>query len=347
MASPRAILAAAALLLVARPAAAYSMTFGPSALPLIQQPYYNASMWSWGGSVVEVPGDPKNRYHMWAAAFTEGCGLSAWESNSQVIHAVSNDPLGPFAFTDVAVPVWAHNPQAVVANDGTFLLFTLGFSEAVRAANCSAAGAGGAARSRLDGHPPETMTLHSSESPYGPWDLVAENIFTGTNPAPWINEDGSVYVASHNGSVITVSVASTWRGPYSSSYIVTARPLEPDVNLEDPFLWFDKAAQKWRILGHMYNATDHKVQINVGFTAWSANASITSAWTSQAYTAPVFLTAVGMSDGSTLRLSRRERPKLLLDAVTGAPAVLYTGVCPDDSSSNCYTMGVPILSTSD
>ena len=334
------LLAAAA----AATARGYRMTFGPSALPLKAQPFYNASMWSWGGSVVEAADDPQWRYHMWAAAFSEGCGLSHWESNSQVIHAVANDPLGPFAFADVVLPVWAHNPQAVRHPDGTYLLYSLGFASPVAPGNCSAAAAAAGVRG---GHPAETMVLHASASPYGPWELVNPNIFTGTNPSPYVNADGSVYVASHNGSVIVVSYAPGWRGPYSPPEIVTARPLESDVNLEDPYLWFDRPSGRWRILGHMYNATNHTVQVLVGFSAESETADITSKWTAQAYADPVFTTAVAMSDGSTLQLSRRERPKLLLDATTGAPAVLYTGVCPKDSSSNCFTMGVPILSTSE
>ena len=50
-------------------------------------------------------------------------GLAGWESNSEVIHAVSNaGPAGPFAYHDTALVPWHHNPQAVQAPDGTWLI---------------------------------------------------------------------------------------------------------------------------------------------------------------------------------------------------------------------------------
>jgi hypothetical protein len=106
-----------------------------------------------------------------------------------VIHAVANNPLGPFVFFDVAVPVWAHNPQAVRHIDGTYLLYSIGFSSPVRASNCSAAGA--AAAAGLGGHPPETMTLHAAASPYGPWTRVPYVLPDNeTNPSAVVAPDG-------------------------------------------------------------------------------------------------------------------------------------------------------------
>ena len=69
---------ATSTLMLAAVASAYVVPLRPAPLPAVQV-YRNASMWSWGGSVIFVGG----RYHIYAAAFTEGCGLSAWETNSQ------------------------------------------------------------------------------------------------------------------------------------------------------------------------------------------------------------------------------------------------------------------------
>ena len=52
-----------------------------------------------------------------------------------------------------------------------------------------------------------------------------------------------------------------------------------------------------------------------------------------------------LQDGSSFGLLRRERPHLLLDATTGAPTHLYTGVCPDGNvygqmkqMRHCFTL---------
>jgi hypothetical protein len=96
----------------------YKLKLAPAA-PLSQQLYRNSSLSSWGGNVLHA-GDEGDiyAYHLFAAGFTNGCGLSGWESNSFVLHAVSQSPVGPFEFHDVALPVWHHNPQAIRAPDG-------------------------------------------------------------------------------------------------------------------------------------------------------------------------------------------------------------------------------------
>lgn len=372
----------------------YTMNLGPAAGPYQKASvFYNSSMWSWGGSVIEAPEDPTWRYHIFAAAFINNCGLSAWEYNSEVIHGVANDPAGPFTFLDVALPVWHHNPQIVRQKDGTYTIYTIAYNTTENTANCTHSD--DLASLLEGGHPAEMMSLHSSSSLYGPWDLVNLNIFSGTNPSPWVNEDGSVYVASHSRAVM-VSTAADWRGPYSSP-VAIAQPLEADVNWEDPFLFFDAPAGVWRLLAHSYNATNHTVQVRaqgllwltgmcmhyqlhsdhciaaprlsqvphysrivhatktssllqvlVGATAHSTNSSLWSEWVVQPYDQPVYTTIVPFSDGSTTQLKRRERPKVLLNATTGAPAFLYTGVCPSGSDADdCFTLGVPVLGTSD
>ena len=60
------------------------------AAPISSQAFHNDSLWSWGGSVVR---DDAGLYHLFAASFVNHCGLNAWETNSQVLHAVSTLPL--------------------------------------------------------------------------------------------------------------------------------------------------------------------------------------------------------------------------------------------------------------
>lgn len=342
-----------ALAVAARLAAAYVLNLAPAPL---DSGYQNASLWSWGGSVIETPQDPNYRYHMYAAAFVEGCGLYAWESNSEVIHAVSNDPLGPFTYLSQALPVYHHNPQALTAPDGTVLVFAIGMDPQGRLANCTADDNDARAAPQPLQHGAETVELWHAPTPYGPFQPLLNpaggfngyNLFNGTNPSPaWDpSGNGTLYVASHSGENMTISVAASWQGPYSAPRAIFPLHDGDGYQAEDPFLWFDAGAQRWRMLTHQYNTSDTKDQFRLGGFAQSATADIFSPWAVQPNEQPAYTAVVNYTDGSSAVLSRRERPKLLFNATTGAPAVLYNGVCPPDSRNNCFTLAVPVAGVS-
>ena len=72
-------------------------------------------------------------------------------------------------------------------------------------------------------------------------------------------ENGTVVIGAHDNVGFYVQVAPSWRGPFTrvpghlfvfegnKSHAVIN---EKDYVFEDPFLWFDKAAQRWRVLVH-------------------------------------------------------------------------------------------------
>ena len=78
---------------------------------------------SWGGSVLR---DDDGKLWMFAAEMANRCTLGQWTSNSQVVTAVSDSPEGPYVRQAIAIPPWSHNPDAVRAPDGTWVIFTLG-----------------------------------------------------------------------------------------------------------------------------------------------------------------------------------------------------------------------------
>jgi hypothetical protein len=110
----------------------YKLPLLPAAPPQ-SQAFHNASLSSWGGNAVK---DSAGVYHLFSAAMTLGCNLGAWTSNSEVIHATSSSPLGPFQFSDVALPPWHHNPQALLHPDGTWLIYTIGTAGVPKQHNC-------------------------------------------------------------------------------------------------------------------------------------------------------------------------------------------------------------------
>ena len=74
---------------------------------------------SWGGSVVYRDG----LYHMFASEIVNNCGLYSWTTNSQVIRAVSESPLGPYRKVQVIVPIFAHDANIIEAPTGELVLY--------------------------------------------------------------------------------------------------------------------------------------------------------------------------------------------------------------------------------
>ena len=87
-----------------------------------------------------------------------------------------------------------------------------------------------------------------------------------------------------------------------------------DFVFEDPFLFFDRHAQRWRCLVHQYNRKDPGHQILVGGAAVSLTPDLLGPWQLQSHTTPAYTVYVNDTKGGREQFARRERPKLLLDA---------------------------------
>ncbi len=82
----------------------------------------NSNWTSWGVSV-----SPSSTGVVgYAAEMAFECGLSAWTKGSQVVRVVGSSAIGPFTRTDIVVPAWSHNPDAIHSIDGKTVIFTLG-----------------------------------------------------------------------------------------------------------------------------------------------------------------------------------------------------------------------------
>lgn len=87
--------------------------------------------WIWGSSVIK---GNDGKYHMFADRWEKAIGFQGWVSNSQVVHAVSDTPEGPYQFSDVALPargaaffdgLVTHNPR-VIYFKGKYYLYYFG-----------------------------------------------------------------------------------------------------------------------------------------------------------------------------------------------------------------------------
>eukprot|EP00937_MAST-01D_sp_MAST-1D-sp2_P007222 g7222.t1 len=307
--------------------------------PAYPPPGLMASMTSWGGSVVRADagdGDDEYPYHMFVAEMLNGCGMATWSTNSVIRHAVAATPLGPFEQREVVMPAFAHNPTAVRAPDGTYLVYHIGCGTPNQGrapcANCSGgySGASCSGPGEQVACSANTTNILYSRSPAGPWrQLNAPFVKSATmgtpyqidNPSVTFFPNGSLLMLGRGGDPAReaqsdgVITAPSWRGPYTMHGAV-GTPASPDV--EDPFVWLD-------FRGH-YHALFHKFTDEHPGSGGHAFSRDGFDW--RLTDAAAYETTVRSSDGAGHAFNRRERPHLLLEwdhAVGGpVPAVLYT-----------------------
>ena len=318
---------------------------------------------SWGVAAAKSDdsADP-TPYHAFVDVVAGGCGLGSWATNSEVWHAVSASPQGPFQRKERVLPTFASNPQLTRAPDGTYLLFTIGAElSAEQTQNCTP-GATHPAPSRYAGN---ATNLHTSKSLNGPWVRVRGShgspvLLAGfTNPTAHVLPNGTVVVLGipqgcctcDDGGCLHAATAPTWAGPYT---IHAARglfgwpnqgghqPNDREFVFEDPFLWWSPDRRRWNLLVHQYNQTDPSHQRRDGGYAVSQSEDLWGGWDWGGWQAPAYTARVDYTDGIADSMIRRERPFLLFDA--GVPTTLFTAVCPpgDTTNAHCYSIANPL-----
>ena len=65
-------------------------------------------------------------YHAYQTEIANECLLGEYGVASQVVHLTSTSVLGPWTRVGVALAGFAHNPQALLAPNGSVLLFHIG-----------------------------------------------------------------------------------------------------------------------------------------------------------------------------------------------------------------------------
>jgi hypothetical protein len=193
-------------------------------------PALEGNVSSWGGTAVY---DPSSKlWHGFFSEFYGGCGVLSWESQSQIVHAVSSSPTGPFIKNDVTIGAEAHNAEA--RRDpvtGEYLLFHIGSGsnagKTMHGIKCSNGSTASCIQCvdepywrtenknfpwrccrnmttvfPLGSAQAGTSILHHSSSPTGPWVPLQGNLslanlqphFCRDNPTSYFAPNGTVYV---------------------------------------------------------------------------------------------------------------------------------------------------------
>lgn len=226
--------------------------------------YEEENYWVWCGSVVK--GDD-NMYHMYASRFPKTLRFHpGWMVASEVIHAVSGKPEGPYKYSDISLPArgaqyWdgrsTHNPS-VHRYGGKYYMFYMGSTHPFEEPSYDELTL--VSKWTIVARANKRIGIAVADSPYGPWVRLDNPIldtkpntfysFLSSNPAPTVLKDGSVYMIfkgrayeGNKHSHMSLGVA------YAPSLLSEYKVLNDDKPIfsvdaqgeaEDPFLWHDE-----------------------------------------------------------------------------------------------------------
>lgn len=309
--------------------------------------FHQSDYWTWCGSVIK--GDD-GKYHMFASRWSKKLSFEIyWLTNSEIVHAVSDKPEGPYTFSDVVLPprgeeYWdgkmTHNP-AIRKHGDTYLLYYTGTTykgDMPDENNLITADS----PKKLDAHQHERIGLATAKSPYGPWtrsdkpilDVVPDSWeqYLVANPSPFVFEDGRVMlyykgVERLKKHAIGVAVADNWAGPYKR---ISKTPFEMGMGAEDPTIWFENGKFHALMLDHDRKFSDKEIyyaQSKDGIK-WELDAN------------PVAITKnIKLKDGSISKHGAMERPSVLIENGVATHAFFAT---KNKSNSHSWNMCVPL-----
>jgi lysophospholipase L1-like esterase len=286
--------------------------------------------WVWCGSVIK---GADGKYHMFASRWPNSTPFSPyWLTNSEIVHAVSKTPEGPFEFSDVALPArsaefWdgqmTHNP-AIRKFGNTYLLYYTGTTyKGQRPSATNPVGETDALE--LEAHQGERIGLATSQSPYGPWKRLDKPIldvvpnsweqYLVSNAAPVILQDGRVMlyykgVEKLRVNAIGLALAACPTCEYKR---ISNQPLNMGIGAEDPFIWQEDGKFKALMLDTdrrysrdkeiFYAVSDDGLQWHVPRHSIAVSREVL--W----------------ADGTRKRMNSTERPHLLIE--NGRPTHVF------------------------
>ena len=250
------------------------------------------------------------QYHLFMAEIGPAGrkGLGGWQRGSQIAHAVSARPDGPYKRQGLVAGPEHHNPTLQVSpHDGSWNLYSI---------------KGGSG----------PIVVSSSTDQGKSWSSTSPGtVVSGEqNPGPLLGKDGNMtmwYRASapiHGGKgqpsnpsacsseSIGVSYCATPTAPCSGGH-------NPIFNhtAEDPSVFVDHRGNYHMLVNALPGGCSPKLQ--QGGHSWSRDGVTWSEPRAGAYD-----TTLRFTDGASLQCTRRERPQMVLDQA-GKPLVMFSG----------------------
>ncbi|GAB5401793.1 MAG: hypothetical protein Aurels2KO_00240 [Aureliella sp.] len=308
----------------------------------------------WGGSPIR--GDD-GKYHLFYSRWPHELGHAAWVTHSEVAHAVSDSPFGPWNHVDVALPArgeefWdgscTHNPTVLKIKE-KYCLYYMGnrgdgrVEKPLNWKHRNNQRIGVAIASSLDG--PWTRfdepVVNVSSDPN------AVDALCVSNPSVTVRTDGSILMVyktvarqlelPSGGPVgVAIAIAENPTGPFVKSDV---RPFAVEGErfaAEDPFIW-RSGDRYWAIVkdrnGHFTGVKGFSLalfQSDDGFE-WKPARHLHVA--SPGYS---------LVDGRREELVIMERPQLLLE--DGRPIALFCAAAKTRDKANGFNVQIPLES---
>jgi len=320
---------------------------------------FEDSIWSiWGGSMVK---GNDGLYHMFYSRWEKELGW-AWVTDSEIAHAVSSSPFGPFTFKDVALPTrgkeyWdglcTHNPT-VHQFGKKYYLYYMG-----NTGDSNVPSAPGKMALNPIHRNNQRIGVAVSDSPNGPWkrfdtplidvspDNTALDALMVSNPSITQRPEGGylmVYKAVGKkrpgiwgGPVVhCVATADYPTGPFNKYDKAVFQAKGHDFPAEDPFIWHQEG--KYRaIVKDMHGAFTNSGRALVMFDSkdgfdWKLSNN------------PLVSTLeINWTNGYKQQVDHLERPQLYIE--NGKPiALLCAGdIKEDDNIIQSFNVQIPIL----
>lgn len=320
---------------------------------IFSDPEYNI----WCGSVVE--GDD-GKFHMFYSRWPRSTGHLAWVTHSEVARAVSDSPFGPFRHAEVVLPerdrkFWdgacTHNPT-IVRIGAKFYLYYMGNTgdrESTRDLNW---------QHRNN----QRIGVAVADRPEGPWtrfDKPLVDVSADPQAPDALATNNPTVIARPEGGVLMIYKAVAKRGalPFGGPVVHLAAtsesPLGPFTKqpqqiftgngqffaAEDPFMWHDGK----RYLAIVKDMGGYFTGLKPSLALFESENGLTN-W----HPAPTPLVSglqVKRADGSLWKLTRLERPQLLLR--DGKPVALYCAASDNWNYSGSVNLAIPLAPPAD
>lgn len=321
--------------------------------------------WVWGSSVVK--GDDE-KYHMYASRWRKELLFHpGWMVESEIVHAVSETPEGPYKFSDLALDrrgaqYWdgqsVHNPR-VIKHDDKYIMFYMGsthnFPDLKDPKKLKLGD-----EYTIIGRANKRIGIAVSDSPYGPWerrdvpslDTKPDTYysFLTSNPSPWINEDGSVDLIFksrfyneefpyHSKMNIGLARAKSINDPFE---VISKESIFSEKRfgvIEDPFIWRDKT-------GYHLIAKDHYgSQIKEAKAGLAAHSKDGLNWFVDKENPQAYSKTIKWDNGKKIVMGQLERPFILMDD-SGKPSHIFfatmDGIGGFENATKSWNMVVPL-----
>jgi predicted GH43/DUF377 family glycosyl hydrolase len=287
-------------------------------------------------------------YYLLFSRWPKSSGHNAWVSESEVCCAVSDNPLGPFAFKNIALrgsggDNWdadvIHNPTVIKVKDKYYMYYM-----------------GNKGNGEFWNHRNnQRVGVAVADHPAGPWKRFDKPVIDVTpdsfdhlmtsNPTATVMPDGKilmVYKAVGDGPlpkggrvICGVAIADKPLGPF----VKQAKPIminpENSWSVEDPYIWY----QEDRYYALVKDFQGYFTKQNKNTVALFE--SLDGINWNPAQTPFAFGLEIEWEDGVIEKLERLERPQLYIEG--GRPKVLYCAATKDINGLDAFNVHIPLL----